>query len=185
MDNNKLHNLKDFCVDEPYSWYVFPRNREEESNRNITYLDKEVGKYFFELLDCLEIFKGEPFLDKSLFNEDNKLAPHYSNREEIQYWLTSLEVISNNEVIMITGDDIEPQAALLTWGDILDSFNDMVSFYLEDFVIFDQSLDWFLYYFHHVEFQYSAGRKFTLESKKEGLADLKAKYPEVQFINQN
>jgi len=189
-----LNHIKQNTIDKPTSLtgFDFLDNYEklpQEHKDQIFILDKEASKFIYDFLD------NSKMTDKvNPQNYDGKNwrpfpANYFKTIEEftdfrdfslVKKWLYKRGIPFKTNVFLLPNYGSQP--VLTTWKIVLKYSEDI--FFNDDIIIFDQTINWCLYFFHHDHLYFGKDNIFDSEleySKMKEWNLLKAKYPNLRF----
>lgn len=153
-----LSNIKDFTTNYPTSeWSLLDAIDFEKlpdiHKKQFFFLDEKADKYIFEFLGNARILTGnkwEPFVKgnfKTVETFDD--CRHVEgNLQELKKWLFNRGIPFKNEVYILPDGGWQP--ILTTWKMTIKYAADL--FFSSDVVVFDNSLNWCLFYYSHNKF---------------------------------
>jgi hypothetical protein len=189
-----LHNIKLNTLDRPtvLSGFDFLDNYDnlpKEHKDQIFLLDKEASKFIYSFLDNSKMtdkvnphnYDGKtwkPF-PPNFFKTVEEFT-NFSDFNLVKKWLFKTGIPFKTNVFILPNYGEQP--ILTTWKIVLKYAEDI--FFNDDIIIFDQTLNWCLYFFHHDHLYYGKGNIFDPEteySKMHELNLIKQKYPNFKF----
>jgi len=181
-----LTNIKDFTVDKVKSWSLF--GTDEEFNAlpvthqdQIFFLDKNASKYIYEFSARANLTTGDvwdPFA-KGNFKKVEEFNEFYRNEEsqaKLKKWLYNRGIAFKTWVFLLPNFNDYP--ILTTWKMVV-KYSDVL-FSSDDIMVFDQTINWCLFFFHENHLYFGTDK---IDNLTEGdlmmqiLNEKKKKYP--------
>jgi hypothetical protein len=190
-----LQNIKDCTTDYPKVW-TFLGSPEDASNISpehrdqIHFLDSTATKLINTylgtscMLEGLDPYKYDgkswsPFR-KNYFRSTDEFLVSDNCDSQIRKWLFDKGVPFDKYVFIDL--DKSGQSVMLTWKMVIKYWEGL--FFADDLTIFDETLNWGLFYFHEDHLYYGQTRIFDPEGKVREMSELnelKNKYPFLKF----
>ena len=181
-----LNNIRNYSITRPDAWTLFGSpedydNFPQEHKDQIIFLNKSADKFIYSFAASAHIVSDEP---SNPFSKNNfKVIEEYkeiAEESKLKKWLYNRGVPFKSWVFVLpTYNDF---SIYTTWKMII-KYNQTI-FFSSDVLIFDKTLNWCLFYFHHDHLFFGKGNVYdpTEEYKKmEQLNELKGKYPDIKF----
>ena len=149
-----LSNIRRFTVDRPEGWSLFGSANEFDSlpethREQILFLDKAASEYIFEFSTAAYLTTGglwDPFA-KGNFKAVEEFADFSrtpESKQKLKKWLYNRGIPFQTWVYVLLNGNEPPM--LMTWK-MLIKYSDCL-FLLDDVMIFDNTLNWCLIFFH-------------------------------------
>jgi hypothetical protein len=185
-----LNNIKQFTTDRPNTWTLFGSaddfdNLPKLHREQIHFLDKTAGKYIYGLLSSAKLVAdnvSNPFSKgnfKSVVQFSN-FAGTPESKQELKKWLFQRGITFQTQVFVLPNYNDYP--VVTTWKILIKYANDL--FFNDDVTVFDQTLNWCLFYYHHDQLFFGRDNIYDPsedERKMEVLNERKRKYPQFKF----
>ncbi len=181
-----LQNIKSHNISRPGVWTLFGSpedfdNFPQEHKDQILFLDKPAGKYIYGFAASADLVSddtSDPFHKNNFktIEEFKELA----DESKLKKWLYRRRIPFGNWVFVLPAYNDYP--IYTTWKMII-KYNSTILF-SSDVLIFDNTLNWCLFYFHHDHLFFARDNIYdpTDKYKKmEQLNELKGKYPNFKF----
>lgn len=170
-------NIKSYKTDFPDAW-TFLWSPEEaakiptEHKEQIHFLNDEAKAFLASYIKDHNILTPHPNqpLNPTLFDKIEDYDIDEMSDNEIRKWLQSKPIAADSYVYI--DSERSGQAVALTWKMVQTYYEGL--FFSEDLLIFDQSLDWALFY-HHEDY-ISFGQKNSLKKSNSQAAKKKKFY---------
>jgi len=199
-------NIKTYSTDFPKTWSFLGSAEEaneipQEHKDQIFFLNDEVSKFVRNYMDSSKMITGplwKPFNER-YFKTVEEFEVTANSENEIKKWLYA-KSIPFDHYVFIDGER-SGQAVTLTWKMVIKYWQGL--FFADDLILFDETLNWGLFYFHEdrlyfgtdkiydKEFEYEKTKErnelkekffnkdnlnFIHEDKKRSIRDFKEKY---------
>ena len=177
-----IENIKQYQIEKPNSWGLF--NDEEDINNlptehkdQMIFLDKTATEFLYNILKVAKLLAAN---DDPFSKNNFKTVEHYTkmdNQSGLKKWLYNRNIPFKKEVFLL-GDD----CILTTWKMIVKYSPDL--FFGNDVVVFDKTLNWCLFYFHHDHLFFAKDNIYDSTNdyvKMDEINKLKEKYPNMKF----
>jgi hypothetical protein len=177
-----IENIKQHQIERPNSCSLFGVAEDFERmpathKDQIAFLDKTPAGFLYDFLTAAKLIANN---DDPFSKNNFKTVEHYTNMADedgLKKWLYNRQIPFKGEVFLL-GDD----CILTTWKMIVKYAPDL--FFGSDVAVFDKTLNWCLFYFHHVHLFF--GRDNVYDStndniKMDEINRLKKKYPNMNF----
>ncbi len=163
-----IDNLSEFITEFPKVWSFLGSPEEAnaisaEHKDQIHFLNKEGTALINEFLDGSKMMyakMGDVF-NKEYFQNIETIAITEGCEPELKKWLFNRGIPFDS--LVFVADDRSGQAVMLTWKMVIKYWEGL--FFAHDLVIFDQTLTWGLFYFHHDYLYYGTGVIFDKEKE--------------------
>lgn len=175
-----FENLKNNSTEFPNVWTFLWSPEEalqisEEHKDQIFFLNNEASEFVLEYFNASKISKSwtEPISD--LYFKKIEKFEISENFDELKKWLFNQGIPFDKFVFFI--GDRSNQIVMLTWKTVIKYCEGI--FFSEDLYIFDQSLNWALFYHHENEIIFGSEKNYDKEiyyKKTEINNELKKKY---------
>lgn len=185
-----LDHIKTYATDFPATQYSFlgspeeARNIPPEHKDQIYFLNDEATRFISDYLDSSRMLTGplwKPFNER-YFKTIDEFELTTGCEAALKKWLHHKPIPFDHFVFMLS--NFSDQAVMLTWKMVI-KYHEYL-FYAHDLILFDQSLNWGLFYFHE-DFLYFGNDKIydkTFEEEKtRELNLLKQKYFNKDQLN--
>jgi hypothetical protein len=188
-------NLKEYATDFPTRWSFLGSPEDAAAippahKDQIHFLSEEasrcVGRFLYasRMLDGLNPYGYDgctwiPFR-KNYFRQVDDCMITLNGDQKIKKWLYNRGIPFGKEVILDA--DISGRAVVLTWKMVIKYWEGL--FFADDLVIFDETLNWGLFYFHESHLYFGKNRIFNMEEeyvKMAELNELRKQYPFLKF----
>jgi len=201
-----FENIKTYSAEFPEAWSFLWSPEEaskipQEHKDQIFFLNNEASEFVENYINSSKIITGplwKPFNEK-YFETIEEFEVTEDCEHEIKKWLYSKPIPFNKFVFIYS--DRSGQSVTLTWKMVIKYWEGI--FFADDLIIFDETLNWGLFYFHEdriyfgsdkiydKEFEYEKTRElnelkhrflnkdnlnFNNEDKKKSIRDFKQKY---------
>jgi hypothetical protein len=200
-------NIKTYSTDFPKVWSFLWSPEEankipEEHKDQIFFLNNEASKFIKTYIESSKMVTGaslwKPFNEK-YFKTVQEFEVTENCEKEIKKWLFNKSIPFDNFVYI--DSERSGQAVVLTWKMVIKYWEGL--FFADDLIIFDETLNWGLFYFHedrlyfgndkiyNKDFEYEKTRElnelkqsffdkenlnFSKEEKKKSILNYKKKY---------
>jgi len=185
-----LNNIKQHSVHRPDCWTMFGSPEDFDKipdihKEQILFLDKGATKFIYEYCSSAKLIADDLWQP---FSKGNfKTIEEYSNfsdteesKQELKKWMFNRGIEFQNWVFVLPNYNDYP--ILTTWKMVIKYSDDL--FHSDDITIFDKTLNWCLFYFHHDKMFFGKDNIYdpTDDYKKmEALNEVKKKYPQFKF----
>lgn len=184
-----LNNIKNFTIPRPEPFNFIGTAKEfdelpETHKEQILFLDKAAGKWLFEFASTANLTTGriwDPF-EKGNFKTVEKYDRFYgiqNSKQELKKWLYQRGIPFRRWVFVLMEDHDQP--LLMTWKMAIKYCEHI--FFAGDTMVFDNSLNWCLVYFHENEMFFGKDNVYDPtedQQKMEALNERKRKYPQFR-----
>lgn len=186
-----FENIKTYSTDFPKTWNFLwsPEEASEipkEHKDQIFFLNKEASSFLRNYIKSSKMISGplwQPF-NENYFNTIREFEVTENCEKEIKKWLYN-KTISFDKLVFIDSER-SGQSVALTWKMIIKYWEGL--FFADDLIIFDETLNWGLFYFHE-EILYFGNEKIydkNLEYEKtKEINELKHKFFNQDNLNFN
>jgi len=177
-----IENLKQYEVERPNNMGLFGGVKDfdklpQSHKDQITFLDKAASQFLYDFLTAAKLIANndDPFGKKNF-----KSVEHYTNmvdEDGLKKWLYNRAIPFKNEVFLLIDDGI-----LTTWKMIVKYAPSL--FFGNDAVVFDKTLNWCLFYFHHDHLFFGKDNIYNPTNdyiKMDEINRLKKLYPNMKF----
>lgn len=181
-----LNNIRNFTIDRPDLWNFIGSVKEfdnlpETHKEQILFLEKAAGKYIFEFASIANLTTGgfwDPFIKGNFktVEEFDKLYENEEGKQALKKWLFNRGIPFQAWVFVLMEAYETPM--LMTWK-MLIKYSDYI-FFGQDTMIFDNTLNWCLVYFHEHKMFFGKDNIYDPASDQQRLVELnerKKKYP--------
>lgn len=159
-----FENLKTFSTDFPKTWSFLWSPEEansisQEHKDQIFFLNDEATKFINDYMESSTMLTGplwKPFNER-YFKTIETFELIIYNENEFKKWLYSKPIAFDKFVFMAGGS----QSVMLTWKMVIKYWKGI--FFSDDLILFDETLNWGLFYFHEDVF-FSVQTKFTIKN---------------------
>jgi hypothetical protein len=183
-----LENIKDFSIPRPNGWTIFGNAAQfdalpEATKDQVFFLNKEASQYLLDYAHTVQLITGggwDPFA-KGNFKTVETFDKFYSDeesRQALKKWLYHRGIPFGNFVFLLQSTE---DAILTTWKMIL-RYSPFI-FPGDDLMIFDQTLNWCLFYYHDDKLFFGKDNVYDPsddEKKMEELNERKKKFPQFR-----
>jgi len=180
-----LDNIRKFTVPCPEGWNLFGNadafeTLPETHKDQILFLDKAAANYIFEFSEAAHLTTGgfwDPF-EKGNFKyveEYGDFSGSGESRQRLNKWLYHRGIAFRTWVFVLSNND---HPVLTTWKMVI-KYSDTI-FGIDDVMIFDQTLNWCLIFFHEDRMFFGKDNVYNPaedEKRMEELNERKRKYP--------
>lgn len=184
-------NIKTYSTDFPETW-SFLRSPEEaskipqEHEDQIFFLNKEASEFVKNYINSSKMITGplwKPFNER-YFKKIEEFEVTETCENEIKKWLYS-KTIHFDKFVFIDSKGIE-QSVTMTWKMVIKYWKEL--FFADDLIIFDETLNWGLFYFHEDRLYFGSNKIYDKEFEYEKtieLNELKEKFFNKENLNFN
>lgn len=183
-------NIKTYATEFPTVVYSFLGAPEEAHNipsehkDQIFFLNKEATQFLFDYIDSSYMLSQSSFkpFNERYFKTIDEFDTSKDCEPELKKWLYRRPIPFDHFVFMCS--DRGDQAVMLTWKMVIKYWDGL--FWAHDLVLFDQSLNWGLFYFHEDFLFFGSDKiydKTFEEEKTRELNLLKQKYFNKDDLN--
>lgn len=182
----ELNNIRNFAIEKPAKWNAFGTSEDymklpNEHREQIFFLSKKANAYLNEYLEASKLVTGpiwNPFEQRN-FQLTEEFAD-LSDDAGLKKWLYNRGIPFKNWVLMLP--NYHDHSVLLTWKMVVKYAPEFFG-QMDDIVIFDQSNNWCLFYFHEEHLFFGKGNIYDPNlgyQEAEQLNELKRKYPKFK-----
>lgn len=177
-----IENIKQYEIERPNTWTIFgdPEDFDKmpiEHKDQIIFLGKEADKYLDKFMNAAKLVdvNDDPFRKNNFKN----VSKYYITEDEqaLKKWLYNLEIPFKTNVFLC-----EDSFIYTTWKMVVKYSPNI--FFRNDVIVFDKTLNWCLFYFHHDVLFFGRGNIYDSkqdESHMEMINKLKQQYPQFNF----
>jgi hypothetical protein len=177
-----ITNIKQYQIERPDTWSLFGDTADFDKiptahKDQIAFLDKTAAKFLYDFLNVAKLVAT----NDDPFNKNNfKTVEHYTNMTDeagLKKWLYNRKIPFKGEVFVLGNDCI-----LTTWKIVVKYAPDL--FFSNDIVVFDKTLNWCLFYFHHDHLFFGKDNIYDSTNdyiKMDEISRLKKEYPNMKF----
>ena len=184
-------NIKTYSIDFPNTWSFLwsPQEASEipqEHKDQIFFLNDEAGEFVRNYINSSKMVTGplwKPFNER-YFKIIHEFEVIENCEKEIKKWLYN-KSIPFDKFVYIEGDR-SGQIVMLTWKMVIKYWEGL--FFANDLIIFDETLNWGLFYFHEDRLYYGTDKIYDKEfeyEKTRELNELKKKFFNRDNLNFN
>ncbi|MES2062162.1 MAG: hypothetical protein V4456_09600 [Bacteroidota bacterium] len=177
-----IENLKQHQIKRPDHWTSFGDAKDFDRlpmthKDQIIFLDKTATKFLYDYLALTKFIASN---DNPFSKGNFKTVDQYTemtNESGLKKWLYNRFIPFKGEVFLL-GDD----CILTTWKIIVKYAPDL--FFSNDMIVFDRTLNWCLFYFHHDHLFFGKDNIYDTTNdqiKMEEINKLKKLYPNMSF----
>lgn len=167
-------NIKSYSSDFPETWSFLGSPEEangisQEHKDQIYFLNKEAGELVRNFIDSSKMVTGpswKPFNER-YFQTIQEFEVTENCEKEIKKWLYD-KSIPFDKYVFIYGDK-SGQEIMLTWKMVIKYWQGL--FFADDLIIFDETLNWGLYYFHEDRLYFGTDKIYDKEFEYEKTRD--------------
>ena len=182
-------NIKTYSTDFPKTWSFLwsPEEADQipkEHKDQIFFLNKEAGEFLRNYIENSKMVTGplwKPFNER-YFKTIQEFEVREDCEEEIKKWLYNKPIPFDKFVYI--DSERSGHAVTLTWKMVIKYWKGL--FFADDLIIFDETLNWGLFYFHEDRLYYGTDKiydkEFEYEKTKE-LNELKQKFFNKDNLN--
>ncbi|AFL83640.1 hypothetical protein Belba_0998 [Belliella baltica DSM 15883] len=171
-----FENIKTFSSEIPdtYGFLWTPEEVEklpQEHKDQIYFLNEDAGQFLKNYISSSKMATGpswKPFNDK-YFNTIEEFQVNENSDDEIKKWLYNKPIRFDKFVYL--QNESNGHFATLTWKMIIKYWKDF--FFADDLLIFDETLNWGLYYFHENNLFFATDKIYDKEFEYQRIKDLK------------
>ncbi len=147
-----FENIKEFATGFPVQWSFLGEPEEanalsQEHKDQVFFLNKEATKFLYQYITSSKMISGpiwKPF-NEQYFKTIEEFKVGIDCKDELKKWLYNRGIPFRQFVFI--DEDFCGQAVMLTWKMLIKYWDGL--FLHNDLIIFDQTLNWGLFYFHH------------------------------------
>lgn len=149
-----LTNIRNFTIDRPGSWTLFGSpedfdNFPEQHREQILFLNKASGKYIYDFVASAKLLTGdlwEPFAKGNFktVEQFSDFSGTAESKQALKKWLFNRAIPFKAWVFVLPNYNDYP--ILTTWKMIIKYSGNL--FFADDITIFDNSLNWCLFFYH-------------------------------------
>jgi hypothetical protein len=184
-----FENIKEFSTAFPKTWTFLGWHMDadkipEEHKDQIYFLNEEASKFLREYIESSKMMTGpvwKPFNER-YFKSLDEFKLTGTTKKEIKKWLYN-KPIPFGKFVYLDGDK-SGQVIMLTWKMVIKYWEGL--FFADDISIFDETLNWGLFYFHEDTLVFGTDKiydkEFEYEKVKE-INDLQHKYFNKENLN--
>jgi hypothetical protein len=185
-----IDSIRKFTIDRPDNWTLFGGVEDfdklpETHKLQILFLDKTASKFIYEFSSSAKLVTGEicePFAKDNFktVNSFSIFSDPDESRQDLKKWLFNRGIPFHTWVFVLPNYNDYP--ILTTWKMVVKYSGDI--FFSDDVTIFDATLNWCLFYFHHDKIVFGKDNIYdpTEDYKKmEAINEIKRKYPHFKF----
>ena len=184
-----LNNIRNFTVDSPGGWNLFGSAAEFDSlpathREQILFLNQAAGEYIFEFSRDAHLTTGglwDPFAKGNFksVEEFDQFSRSPASKQLLKKWLYNRGIAFSTWVYVLVNGNEPPM--MMTWK-MLIKYSDSL-FLLDDVMVFDNTLNWCLVFFHHDRLFF--GKDNIYDSKEdfqrmEALNERKKNFPQFK-----
>ncbi|SDE70551.1 hypothetical protein SAMN05216464_108281 [Mucilaginibacter pineti] len=177
-----VENLKQYQIKRPDRWSLFGDAEDFDNlpvshKDQIFFLDKTATDFLYEFLKVAKLIATN---DNPFSKNNFKTVEHYTqmdNENGLKKWLYNRAIPFKEEVFLL-GDD----CILTTWKIVVKYAPDL--FFSNDTVVFNSTLNWCLFYFHHDHLFFGRDNIYDTSNdqiKMDEINRLKGIYPNMKF----
>lgn len=182
-----LQHISDFSVSPPPGWTIFGSEEQfralpDATKDQIVFLDKQATDYLLDLAHTSRLITSggwDPFKDNFRSVETfNRFSCTDESRQLLKKWLYHRGIRFSNQVFVLQNND---NAILTTWKMIL-RYSPVI-FPGDDVMIFDQTLNWCLFYYHEDMMFFGRDKIYDPsqdDQKMQELNERKRKFPQFR-----
>ena len=185
-----VSNIRQLTIPRPDAWTLLGSTDDYDRlpgshKEQILFLDAAATKFIYEYLSSAKLV-GEDISDpfsKGNFKtveKFNDLADTDESRQRLKKWLFKRGIAFRTWVYVLPNYNRHP--ILMTWKMVIKYSFDL--FFNDDVTIFDDSLNWCLFYFHHNILFFGKDNMYDPADdykRMEALNEVKKKYPHFKF----
>ena len=168
-------NIKTYSTDFPKTWSFLWSPEEaskihQEHKDQIFFLNNEASEFIRNYFDSSKMVTGpswKPFNER-YFKTIQEFVVTESSEKEIKKWLYN-KPIPFDKFVFIYGDR-SGQEIVLTWKMVVKYWEGL--FFADDLIIFDETLNWGLFYFHEDRLYYGTDKIYDKEFEYEKTREL-------------
>ena len=168
-------NIKTYSTDFPKAWSFLWSPEEaskihQEHKDQIFFLNNEASEFIRNYFDSSKMVTGpswKPFNER-YFKTIQEFVVTESSEKEIKKWLYN-KPIPFDKFVFIYGDR-SGQEIVLTWKMVVKYWEGL--FFADDLIIFDETLNWGLFYFHEDRLYYGTDKIYDKEFEYEKTREL-------------
>ena len=168
-------NIKTYSTDFPKTWSFLWSPEEaskihQEHKDQIFFLNNEASEFIRNYFNSSKMVTGpswKPFNER-YFKTIQEFVVTESSEKEIKKWLYN-KPIPFDKFVFIYGDR-SGQEIVLTWKMVVKYWEGL--FFADDLIIFDETLNWGLFYFHEDRLYYGTDKIYDKEFEYEKTREL-------------
>ena len=168
-------NIKTYSTDFPKAWSFLWSPEEaskihQEHKDQIFFLNNEASEFIRNYFNSSKMVTGpswKPFNER-YFKTIQEFVVTESSEKEIKKWLYN-KPIPFDKFVFIYGDR-SGQEIVLTWKMVVKYWEGL--FFADDLIIFDETLNWGLFYFHEDRLYYGTDKIYDKEFEYEKTREL-------------
>ncbi len=172
-----FENIKDYSSDFPKTWSFLWSPEEasripEEHKDQIFFLNKEAKQFLNNYIQSSKMVTGavcDPF-NKRYFKKVDEFHIVENCSNEIKKWLYNKSIPFDKFVFI--DSERSGQAVALTWKMVIKYWDGL--FFSDDLLIFDETLNWGLFYFHEDFLYFGSEKNYDKEYEVEKTRELNA-----------
>lgn len=184
-----FNNIKTHATDFPKTWSFLGRPEDadgisEAHKDQIHFLNDEASEFIRNYIHNSKMITGpvwDPF-NKKYFKKIESFEVSRNDGKALKKWLFSKSIPFDKDVYM--DFDESGQSVVMTWKMVIKYWEGL--FFANDFVIFDESLNWGLFYFHEDKLFFATDKIYDKELEYEKTleaSELKNKYFNKDNLN--
>lgn len=170
-------NIRNYATEFPDTWSFLGSPDEagtisQEHQDQIFFLDKEAGEFLRNYIDSSKMMTGpvwKPFNEK-YFKTVDEFTLTQNCESALKKWLYNRHIPFDK--IVYIDSDRSGQSVALTWKMVIKYCNGL--FFADDLFIFDETLNWGLFYFHEDKLFYGTEKIYDQEFEYEKARELNA-----------
>lgn len=171
-----FENIKTYSTEIPETWGFLWTLDEvdmlpQEHKDQIYFLNDEASLFLRNYISSSKMATGpvwKPFNDK-YFKTIEEFQVHENSDDEIKKWLYNKPIRFDKFVYL--QNESNGHSATLTWKMIIKYWKDF--FFADDIMIFDETLNWGLFYFHENKLFFATDKIYDKEFEYQRIKDLK------------
>lgn len=181
-----LQNIRNYCIPRPEAWTLFGSREDfdalpQEHKDQILFLDKKADHFIYTYAASADLVSDDP---SNPFSRNNfKVVEEFeelANEPKLKKWLYKRGIPFKTWVFVLPTYNDYP--VFTTWKMVL-KYNETI-FLSSDVLIFDKTINWCLFYFHHDHLFFARDNIYDPSErykKMEQLNEVKRKYPNLKF----
>lgn len=177
-----MENIGKFSVERPESWTLFgdPDDFDkmpQEHKDQIIFLNTEANKYLHQFMKFAKLVHNN---DNPFGKNNFKYVSNFAvtdDEKSLKKWLYNREIPFHTKVFLC-----EHTFVYTTWKIVVKYSSDI--FHGHDVIVFDKTLNWCLFYFHHDHIFFGKDNIYDWKEDEEQIAvinKLKKQYPHFKF----
>lgn len=186
-----IKNIQQFTVQRPNTWTLFGSVEDFDSlpethKSQIFFLDKTACKFIYEFSSAAKLVTGD--ISNPFAKGNFKIVEVFSDfsntdesRKQLKKWLFNRGISFQTWVFVLPNYNDYP--VLTTWKMIVKYSGDI--FFNDDITIFDESINWCLFYFHHDKLFFGKDNIYDPADdykKMEAVNEVKKMYPNFKLL---